>query len=486
MLRFLAWSLVALSLASPAHARADGAKVLSKIAFGSCADQGKPLPVYDAVAAAKPDLLLLLGDNIYADLDKGRKVTPEVIREKYELLAAVPEWQRLKAACPILATWDDHDFGKNDGGAEFEIKDESQKLFHDFFGTPTDSPRRARKGVYDAHVFGPAGKRVQVILLDTRYFRAGLKTGKGRAIAPYGFIREPYLPSTDPAGAFLGDEQWAWLAEQLKVPAELRLLCSSIQVISEDHPFEKWGNVPAEQARLYALLRDSQAKGVVVLSGDRHLGELSVSTKAIDYPLYDITASGFNQGAKRWREQEPNRYRVSSMPYGDHFGVVTVDWAASDPVVGLQLRDAAGEVTLKQTFPLSLLTPQKKDPPKTPKKDETPAPKEEKRPEGVLTPAEAAKKVGETVTVQFLVKSGRAVNEGKRILLNSDADFKAKENFTVLLNQKGMTGPYEKATYDTFKDKTVRATGKVSMYMTTPQLQIDEAAALVVVEPEKK
>ena len=481
MLRFLAWSLAVVSMAPPLAAQLDKSKPLTKIAFGSCADQGKPLPVYDAVAAAKPDLLLLLGDNIYADLDKGRKVTPAVIQEKYELLAAVPEWRRLKAACPMLATWDDHDFGKNDGGAEFEIKDDSQKLFHDFFGTPADSPRRSRKGVYDAHVFGPAGQRVQVILLDTRYFRAGMKTGKGRVIAPYGFIREPYTPSSDPAGAFLGDEQWAWLAEQLQVPAELRLLCSSIQVVSEDHPFEKWGNVPAEQSRLYAAIKASKAKGVVILSGDRHLGELSLSTKAIDYPLYDLTASGFNQGAKKWREQEPNRYRVSSMPFGDHFGVVTVDWAAADPVVGLQLRDAAGEITIKQNFPISLLVPQKKDP----KKDK-PEPKDEKRPEGVLTPAEAAKMVGETVTVQFAVKGGRAVNEGRRVFLNSEADFKSKDNFTVLLNQKGMTGPYEKATYDTFKGKTVRATGKVSMYMDAPQLQIDEAASLVVVEPEKK
>ena len=440
MLRLLALSLV--TLAAPvavAQPKLDPAKPLTKIAFGSCADQGRPLPVYDRRRGrqAGPSVLLL-GDNIYADLDKGRKVTPAVIQEKYELLAGLPEWQRLKAACPVLATWDDHDFGKNDGGAEFEIKDDSQKLFHDFFGTPADSPRRARKGVYDARVLGPEGKRVQVILLDTRYFRAGLKVGAGRPIAPYGFIREPYQPSNDPAAAFLGDEQWVWLAEQLKVPAEVRLLCSSIQVLSEDHPFEKWANIPAEQARLYKTIKDSNAAGVVILSGDRHLGELSLSTKAVNYPLYDLTSSGFNQGAKRWREQEPNRHRVSSMPYGDHFGMVTIDWAA-DPVVSLQLRDAAGEITLKQTFPVSLLTPQKKDDKKDPKKDE-PAKTEPKRPEGVLTPAEAAKKVGETVTVQFAVKGGRAVNEGKRILLNSDADFKAKENFTVLLNQKGMTG----------------------------------------------
>ena len=112
----------------PAQPKVDPARPLTTIAFGSCADQAKPLPIYDTIVAAKPDLLLLLGDNIYADLDRGRPVTPEVIQEKYDLLAGLPAWQRLKAAVPMLATWDDHDFGKNDGGAEFTIRDDSQKL----------------------------------------------------------------------------------------------------------------------------------------------------------------------------------------------------------------------------------------------------------------------------------------------------------------------------------------------------------------------
>ena len=223
---------------------------------------------------------------------------------------------------------------------------------------------------------------------------------------------------------------------------------------------------------------------MVILSGDRHLGELSLDTKAIRYPLYDLTSSGLNQGAKKWREQERNTRRVSSMPYGDHFGVVTVDWAAADALVSLQLRDVAGEVTLKQSFPISLLRPsQKKDDKKPEPKDDK---KPEKLPEGVLTPAEAAKKVGETVTVQFEVKSGRAVNEGKRVLMNSDKDFQAKENFTVVLNAKGMTGKYEKAGYDTFKGKTVRAKGKVTLFKDSPQIHIDDAADLVIVEADKK
>src|SRR5581483_9802608 len=158
MTRRLLGLLAVLALV-PAARGQDPAKPLTRIAFGSCADQDQPLPIFDTIAAAKPELLLLLGDNIYADLDKTRKVTPEVIREKYDTLARLPGFRKLRAACPILATWDDHDFGKNDAGADFPLKDESQKLFLDFFGVPPDDPRRTRKGVYHSAVVGPPGKR---------------------------------------------------------------------------------------------------------------------------------------------------------------------------------------------------------------------------------------------------------------------------------------------------------------------------------------
>lgn len=459
-------------------AQTDPAKPLTRIAFGSCANQDKPLPIYEKIADAKPELLLLLGDTIYADLERSRKVTTEVIQEKYETLAKLPGWQRLKATCPMLATWDDHDYGKNDAGVEWPLKDESQRIFHDFFGTPADSPRRTQKGVYSATTFGPVGKRTQIILLDTRYFRSKLKSGSPQTIAPYGLIRTPYVPNTDADATMLGDDQWKWLETQLKEPADLRLLCSSIQVVSEEHPFEKWGNMPAERNRLFKLIQDTGASGVVILSGDRHLGELSLTTSAIGYPLYDITSSGLNQGAPKWREQEKNKHRVSSMPYGDHFGFITIDWS-DEPTVSLQLRDDQGEITLRQKFPISLL--QAKDKPK----DAEPPKEQPKLPPGVLTPAEAIKKVGEVVTVQYVVKGGRAVNDGKRILLNSDADFRSKENFTVVLNEKGMTDKHEKATYDTFKDKTIRAKGKVTVYKDSPQIQIDEAKDLEIIEVKK-
>jgi alkaline phosphatase D len=451
----------------PATRGQEPTRPLTRIAFGSCADQDKPLPIFDTIAAAKPELLLLIGDNIYADLERGRKVTPEVIKEKYDVLARLPGFQKLKAACPILATWDDHDFGKNDAGAEWAIKDESQKLFLDFWGVPTTDPRRTQKGVYSSAIIGPPGKRVQVILLDTRYHRSPLK----RAAKPNPGERvPPYVPNSDPGVTVLGAEQWTWLEGELKKPAEVRLLVSSIQVIADEHGYEKWANFPRERDRLYALIRSTGANGVVILSGDRHLAEVSLDPKAaVGYPLYDVTSSGLNQASKGWRAPERNSHRVAGMPYGDNFGMVLIDWNGDDPRLTLQVRDEDGDVACGVKVRLSTLRGT----------GAAVAAERPKLPEGVLTPAEAAKKVGEKVTVQYAVASaGGQVNT----YLNSEKDFRSKDNFAVVLTPKGRTGKWEKATAATFVGQTVRATGTVRLNRDAPQLEVTDEKQLEIVE----
>src|SRR5262249_20692493 len=154
-------------------------------------------------------------------------------------LAAQPGFKKLRAACPIMAVWDDHDYGKDDAGEEFPLKDDSKKQFLTFFGEPAGSPRWMYPGVYDAKIIGQAGKRVQIILLDGRDNRTSLKKGP-RGSDPRFPRVEPYVPNTEASATFLGEAQWRWLEEQLRQPAEVRLICSGIQVISEDHIFEKW------------------------------------------------------------------------------------------------------------------------------------------------------------------------------------------------------------------------------------------------------
>ena len=115
--------------------------------------------------------------------------------------------------------------------------------------------------MYDARTFGPPSMRVQVILLDTRFFRSPLKPTDERG-APG---KERYLPDDDPAKTMLGDAQWAWLAERLREPAALRLIVSSIQVLAEGHGWERWSNLPKERQRLFDLIRDTGARSVLFL-----------------------------------------------------------------------------------------------------------------------------------------------------------------------------------------------------------------------------
>jgi len=462
MTRFLV-TLVACLVALPSFAQD---KPLARIAFGSCSDQDKPLPIFDKIADLKPDLYLAMGDNIYADI-KPEKGLEEMasMKIKYEKLAALPGWQRLVKACPMLATWDDHDYGKNDQGADYPHKDASQQLFLDFFGVAKDSPRRTQKGVYSSAIIGPEGKRVQIVLLDTRYFRSKLK----KADKPLPGTRiVPYLPQTDPEATFLGAEQWKWLETELKKPAELRLLVSSLQVLAEDHPHEKWTNIPAERDRLYKLIRETHANGVVILSGDRHLAEISVDPKAVGYPLYDVTSSGLNQGTKFWREPETNRHRVASMAHGDNFGFITIDWDAADPRISLQVRDVDGEITIKDTVPLGHLKPKAVA--------ELPV----KPGEGAISPRDAIKKVSEKVVVEMKVQA--TGTGGTRIFLNSEKAFKDPLNFTVVVNAKAKTGKWEKATPDTFKNKTIRVTGTVSEFKGSPQIEVNEEKQIEILE----
>ena len=128
---------------------AENEKPLQRIAFGSCAHQDKPQLFWDPILAAKPELFLFIGDNIYGDTQD-----MDVLKAKYAKLGATAGYQKLLKTCPVLGTWDDHDFGGNDAGADYPKKVESQQVFLDFFGVAKDSPRRKQEGVYHAAIFG--------------------------------------------------------------------------------------------------------------------------------------------------------------------------------------------------------------------------------------------------------------------------------------------------------------------------------------------
>jgi len=299
-----------------------------RIGVASCADQDKAQPIWDAALQQRCAFFVFAGDNVYASETPFDIVR---LRKAYDDLAAKANFQRLRQTTPHLAVWDDHDFGANDGGAEFVHKQASKDEFLRFWNLRADDPRRSRDGLYHAHVIEQGGRRVQIIGLDTRWFRSPLKATDQRG-APG---KERYVPDPDPTKTMLGEAQWRWLDAQLRVRADVRVIVSSVQCVVDGHGFERWGNLPAERERLYRLIRDTGARGVVVVSGDRHIGGIYREANAtLPYPIYEMTSSGVTHPWAAATEAGPNR--IGPLVTVHHYGVIEVDFLARKLALALR------------------------------------------------------------------------------------------------------------------------------------------------------
>lgn len=306
------------------------------IAFGSCALETKAQPIWNDIAVKTPDAFLFIGDNQYADVQykngervRGPVTNPARFKEAYEMVDNIPEFRAFRQKVPLLmGTWDDHDYGMNDAGKEFTLKKESQEAFLDFFNFAKDHELRSQAGIYHANIIEDAGHRVQIIMLDTRFNRDPLtKNPSGR---PPG--KGPYIPNSDTKTSILGAAQWDWLKAELNRPADVRIVVSSIQVVAFEHGWEGWGTMPHERQRLFDLIGETQANGVIFLSGDRHLMEISKDTgqlgHTVPYPMWDFTSSGLTQDYSE--VSEGNTFRVGKVAKETHYGSVEILWNEAD------------------------------------------------------------------------------------------------------------------------------------------------------------
>jgi alkaline phosphatase D len=304
--------------------------LLQDIVFGSCLDTHEH-PMLDRTLTLPRDLFLFMGDNVYAD-----KGGIPMMQEKYARLKHSRFFRGLKDK-PILATWDDHDFGLNDGGSEYPQKKEAQAEFWNWLDEPADSLRRQQEGVYHAQSFGPAGKRVQVILLDTRYFRSPLK----KAPKEKAMLGGTSVPTDDESTTILGAAQWAWFEKVLQEPAELRIIVSSIQFAPEAHGGESWANFPHEQRRMLKLLKGHKA---VILSGDRHWCEFSHNG------VFDFTSSSMTQKHPRGTPTL-NKHRLIPKTYHlPNVGHLSIDWEAATITVKVIAEDGEAKITHQAAF----------------------------------------------------------------------------------------------------------------------------------------
>ena len=316
----------------------------TKIAFGSCGREWQDLPIFNNVVNHDPDMFIFLGDNIYGDT----KVM-DTLKAKYNRLASKPSFQNLKQNIPILATWDDHDYGWNDIGRHYAFKEESKEIFLDFFDEPATSDRRNHKGIYHSLYYKYGDKTLQVILLDNRTFRDDIKTYTDEFDHDRRyFYNLDYAPYTQPDSTLLGETQWTWLEGELSNKADVRLICSGTQFSIEYNGYESWANFPHEQQRMVDLIAKTKASGVVFLTGDVHYSEISkLETK--QYPIYDFTSSGLSS---TWHFATPNKNRIEGPIMDNHFGLLTIDWAMAIPEIKMETWDIHDNQRIEYTISL--------------------------------------------------------------------------------------------------------------------------------------
>ena len=269
------------------------ASLLHRFAVGSCSNPNRGGKIWRMIDSYTPDHLVLLGDVVYADYEAMGKVTPELpgkIDREFAILSRDKHWNKLRASVPHWSiTYDDHDYGCNNGDKTFLYRNFSQNAFRAFAKDSYEGfDSHATNGVYSSKLIEvPTANggtlTYKLIMLDTRSNKD---------------------PKATPDGDFLGEEQWAWLTAELSdTSPDLILLGSSIQVLSDDKIVEEsWSEFPLMRARILKLVTAASLRtNVVLLTGDVHRAEVSHAKCTftannedlqIKTDVWDLTSSG--------------------------------------------------------------------------------------------------------------------------------------------------------------------------------------------------
>ena len=285
-----------------------------KIGLGSCLDQDYPQPIWQSIKKEDLNYFIFLGDNVYGDTrygslrkmksayDKQKKVLPDFLND-----------------ISILSIWDDHDFGINDGGADYRFKRRAQELYLDFWEITKDDDRSNREGIYFSENKVFFDKKFKFIFLDTRFFRSKLKGKKSN-----------YIENIEPDATILGNAQWAWLENELKSDFDFLFIFSSIQIIAKDHRFEKWSNFPNERAKLFELLEQFNDK-TILFSGDRHRAGIYRKNGIIE-----VTSSSMNKPGSSFNETDS--YLIGKTYPQENYGVIEI----LENTIDIKIKDIKG------------------------------------------------------------------------------------------------------------------------------------------------
>lgn len=298
-----------------------------RIAFGSCTNtEHRPeAPIFTQIAAAAPDMMLMLGDNHYADSTVTDRLETFLRHSRED-----PHFASLVASTPTLATWDDHDYAGNDLYGDVPGRDESLEVFTRYWANGTYGSD-GESGVWTRASWGD----VDVFLLDTRYHRS------------------------DARRTMLGATQLGWLKDELVASrATFKVLASSSQW-SLGGSADSWASFPEERDEVLDFIMSRGIPGVVLISGDVHRAEIRRVRAASKgtYDVWELTASPFNTGTHACKPDTGVDDLVLCNAATTNFGLITADTAGSTPMIRLESRAANGSSLGSVDLTLSDLTP---------------------------------------------------------------------------------------------------------------------------------
>ena len=305
------------------------------LAFGAGANQRVYNPMWRSVASYHPDAFVWLGDVVFPAEDDSLS-----LQRAYAQQGSQRAYRGLKSiGIDVIGTWDNRDYGGGAAGADYPHKERNKQALLGFLEVDEKAAVCSRPGMYQTYTYGHQGLKVQVILLDTRWFRSSLSPNQ-----PWG-----YQPAQE--GTVLGTAQWRWLERILAATtADLVVVVSAIQVIPSDHPWEKWANFPQERRRLLDALAACKAPGILILSGNRNHAELSSMVWGPRRrTLYEVTTGGMTQVNNR-SKGEVNTYREGPLVLKRNWGLLEVNRHKGFLWVDVDVRGASDSLFMRRSL----------------------------------------------------------------------------------------------------------------------------------------
>lgn len=257
---------------------------------------GKPYggdsSIFETMAKEKAAFMVWLGDEWYTREVDYYSEWGLWYRASHD--RAVPVLKNFWKSMPQYAMWDDHDYGPNDIGTNYILKETSREIWKKYWCNPSYGENG--QGTYTMLSWGDA----DIFLTDDRWWRSADR------------MKDSVDGKPNPEKRMLGKQQMEWLKNSLLYSsATFKIIAMGSQVLNPVSPFDKLSNFPVEYDELMGFLKENKINGVVFLTGDRHHSEIIKVDRPGTYSLYDVTASPLTSGTHTFSGPEKkNPFRV--------------------------------------------------------------------------------------------------------------------------------------------------------------------------------